>query len=421
MPNSTAGAAHGKQTVNYSAYPDESGHFGPYGGKFVPETLMPALDELEEAYLRSRSDHDFQEELAYLQRTFVGRPTPLTYARRLSQHLGGAQIYLKREDLAHTGAHKINNALGQALLMKRKMGKTRIVAETGAGQHGVATATAAALLGMECVVYMGTVDMARQEPNVFRMRLLGTEVRPVESGSKTLKDAINEAIRDWVTNVRTTHYLLGSVLGPHPYPTMVRDFQSVIGHEALSQMTENPDGPGRLPDAIVACVGGGSNAIGIFHPFLDHHEIRLIGVEAGGLGIDSGAHAARFADPKLGRLGILQGTKSFVLQDDDGQIALTHSISAGLDYASVGPEHAWLRDLGRSEYTFCTDDQAMQGFKLLCELEGIIPALESAHAIGHLLELAPQMDRDQIILVNLSGRGDKDLGAVNRVLASEKS
>ncbi len=421
MPNSTAGAAHGKQTVNYSAYPDESGHFGPYGGKFVPETLMPALDELEEAYLRSRSDHDFQEELAYLQRTFVGRPTPLTYARRLSQHLGGAQIYLKREDLAHTGAHKINNALGQALLMKRKMGKTRIVAETGAGQHGVATATAAALLGMECVVYMGTVDMARQEPNVFRMRLLGTEVRPVESGSKTLKDAINEAIRDWVTNVRTTHYLLGSVLGPHPYPTMVRDFQSVIGREALSQMTESQDGPGRLPDAIVACVGGGSNAIGIFHPFLDHHEIRLIGVEAGGLGIDSGAHAARFADPKLGRLGILQGTKSFVLQDDDGQIALTHSISAGLDYASVGPEHAWLRDLGRSEYTFCTDDQAMQGFKLLCELEGIIPALESAHAIGHLLELAPQMDRDQIILVNLSGRGDKDLGAVNRVLASEKS
>ena len=419
MPNSTAGAAHGTQSVNYSAYPDESGHFGPYGGKFVPEMLMPALDELEEAYLRSRGDHDFQEELTCLQRTFVGRPTPLTYARRLSQHLGGAQIYLKREDLAHTGAHKINNALGQALLMKRKMGKTRIVAETGAGQHGVATATAAALLGVECVVYMGTVDMARQEPNVFRMRLLGTEVRGVESGSKTLKDAINEAIRDWVTNVRTTHYLLGSVLGPHPYPTMVRDFQSVIGREALSQMTESQDGPGRLPDAIVACVGGGSNAIGIFHPFLDHHDIRLIGVEAGGLGIDSGAHAARFADPKLGRLGILQGTKSFVLQDDDGQIALTHSISAGLDYASVGPEHAWLRDLGRAEYTYCTDDQAMQGFTLLCELEGIIPALESAHAIGHLIDLAPQMDRDQIILVNLSGRGDKDLGTVNRVLADQ--
>ena len=404
-------------TVNYSAYPDESGHFGPYGGKFVPETLMPALDELEEAYLRALSDRDFLQELAYLQRTFVGRPTPITYARRLSRHLGGAQIYLKREDLAHTGAHKINNALGQALLMKRKMGKTRIVAETGAGQHGVATATAAALLGIECVVYMGTVDMARQEPNVFRMRLLGTEVRGVESGSKTLKDAINEAIRDWVTNVRTTHYLLGSALGPHPYPAMVRDFQSVIGREALTQMTENADGPGRLPNVIVACVGGGSNAIGIFHPFLAHEGIRLIGVEAGGLGIASGAHAARFADPKIGRLGVLQGTKSFVLQDDDGQIALTHSISAGLDYASVGPEHAWLRDLGRTEYTYCTDDQAMAGFKLLCELEGIIPALESAHAIGYLLELAPQMSPEQIILVNLSGRGDKDLGTVNSVLA----
>ena len=406
-----------RQNINYAAYPDESGHFGPYGGKFVPETLMPALDELEEAYLKAVGDRDFQRELAYLQRTYVGRPTPVTHARRLSEHLGGAQIYLKREDLAHTGAHKINNALGQALLMKRKMGKTRIVAETGAGQHGVATATAAALLGIECVVYMGTVDMARQEPNVFRMRLLGTEVRGVESGSKTLKDAINEAIRDWVTNVRTTHYLLGSALGPHPYPAMVRDFQSIIGREALDQIQDKDFGPGRLPDVIVACVGGGSNAIGIFHPFLQYDHIRLIGVEAGGRGIESGAHAARFADPALGRLGVLQGTLSYVLQDDDGQIALTHSISAGLDYASVGPEHAWLRDLGRTEYTYCTDDQAMEGFQLLCKLEGIIPALESAHAIGHVLELAPQMQRDQIILVNLSGRGDKDLATVNSVLA----
>ncbi|RIK41017.1 MAG: tryptophan synthase subunit beta [Chloroflexi bacterium] len=398
--------------TNYQSVPDESGHFGPYGGKFVPETLMPALDELEEAYLQARNDRDFMAELAYYQRTFVGRPTPITYARRLSEHLGGAQIYLKREDLAHTGAHKINNALGQALLMKRKMGKTRVVAETGAGQHGVATATVCALLGLECIVYMGTVDMARQEPNVFRMRLLGTEVRGVESGSKTLKDAINEAIRDWVTNVRTTHYLLGSVLGPHPYPVMVRDFQSIIGCEAVYQMRDGEDGPGRLPDVVVACVGGGSNAIGIFHSFLEYEDVRLIGVEAGGYGIESGQHAARFADPKMGRLGVLQGTKSYVLQDDDGQIALTHSISAGLDYASVGPEHAWLRDLGRTEYTYCTDEQALKGFKLLCELEGIIPALESSHALGHVLELAPTLPKDQIILVNLSGRGDKDLGTV---------
>jgi tryptophan synthase beta chain len=403
-------------TVQYSAYPDESGHFGPYGGKFVPETLMPALDELEEFYLQARNDKEFMAELAYLQRTFIGRPTPITYARRLSQHLGGAQIYLKREDLAHTGAHKINNALGQALLMKRKMGKTRIVAETGAGQHGVATATVAAWLGIECVVYMGTVDMARQQPNVFRMRLLGTEVRGVESGSKTLKDAINEAIRDWVTNVQNTHYLLGSVLGPHPYPAMVRDFQSIIGCEAVYQMRDSEDGPKRLPDAVVACVGGGSNAIGIFHSFLDFEKVRLIGVDAGGHGIEGGEHAARFADPKIGRLGILQGTKSYVMQDEDGQIALTHSISAGLDYASIGPEHAWLRDLGRTEYSYCTDDDAMQGFKLLCQLEGIIPALESSHAIGHVMKLAPQMAKDQIILVNVSGRGDKDLNTVMQVL-----
>jgi tryptophan synthase beta chain len=390
-----------KTTINYRAYPDESGHFGPFGGKFVPETLMPALEELEETYLKATGDKEFQAELAYLQRTFVGRETPITYARRLSEHLGGA---------------KINNALGQALLMKRKMGKTRIVAETGAGQHGVATATVAALLGIECIVYMGTVDMARQQPNVFRMRLLGTDVRGVESGSKTLKDAINEAIRDWVTNVRNTHYLLGSALGPHPYPAMVRDFQSVIGREALQQMRDSDYGPKRLPDAIVACVGGGSNAIGIFHPFLEYEQIRLIGVEAGGHGIESGQHAARFADPSKGRLGILQGTKSFVLQDHDGQIAETHSISAGLDYASVGPEHAFLREVGRTEYTYCTDEQAMEGFKLLCHLEGIIPALESSHAVGYIMDLAPQMSKDEIILVNLSGRGDKDLGTVMQTL-----
>lgn len=409
-----------RSSVNYGALPDETGRFGPYGGKYVPETLMPALDELEEAYLQARNDQEFMAELAHLQHTYIGRPTPLTYAQRLSEHLGGAQIYLKREDLAHSGAHKINNALGQALLMKRKMGKERIVAETGAGQHGVATATASALLGIECIVYMGIVDMERQKPNVFRMQLLGTEVRAVDSGSQTLKDAINEAIRDWVTHVETTHYLLGSVLGPHPYPAMVRDFQSVIGREAHTQMQETTQGgPGRLPDVIVACVGGGSNAIGIFHPFLEDESVLLVGVEAGGYGIESGKHAARFADPKLGRLGVLQGTKSYVLQDSDGQIALTHSISAGLDYASVGPEHAWLRDVGRSEYTYCTDIQALEGFKALCQLEGIIPALESAHAIGYVLELAPQMAQDQIILVNLSGRGDKDLGTAMKTIGGE--
>ena len=409
-----------RTSVNYGALPDETGRFGPYGGKYVPETLMPALDELEEAYLQARNDQEFMAELAHLQHTYIGRPTPLTYAQRLSEHLGGAQIYLKREDLAHSGAHKINNALGQALLMKRKMGKERIVAETGAGQHGVATATASALLGIECIVYMGIVDMERQKPNVFRMQLLGTEVRAVDSGSQTLKDAINEAIRDWVTHVETTHYLLGSALGPHPYPAMVRDFQSVIGREAHTQMRDTTQGgPGRLPDVIVACVGGGSNAIGIFHPFLEEESVRLVGVEAGGYGIESGKHAARFADPNLGRLGVLQGTKSYVLQDNDGQIALTHSISAGLDYASVGPEHAWLRDVGRSEYTYCTDIQALEGFKALCQLEGIIPALESAHAIGYVLELAPQMAQDQIILVNLSGRGDKDLGTAMKMIGGE--
>ena len=403
-------------SINYANYPDESGHFGPYGGKFVPETLMPALEELEEVYLKSKHDKEFQAELDHLLATFVGRPTPITFAARLTEHFGGPRIYIKREDLAHTGAHKINNALGQALLMKRKMNKTRIVAETGAGQHGVATATAAAMLGIECIVYMGTVDMARQQPNVYRMQLLGTEVRGVESGSKTLKDAINDAIRDWVTNVRTTHYLLGSALGPHPYPTMVRDFQSVIGRESLRQMLDPSTGPGRLPDAIVACVGGGSNAIGMFHPFLEYAQVRLIGVEAGGRGIAGGEHAARFADPKLGRLGVLQGTKSYVMQDEDGQIALTHSISAGLDYASVGPEHAWLRDVGRTEYTYATDGEALEAVKLLSRMEGIIPALESAHAVAHLAKLAPHMRKDEVVLVNLSGRGDKDLATIIKEL-----
>ncbi|NOZ72918.1 MAG: tryptophan synthase subunit beta [Chloroflexi bacterium] len=407
---------HNSPTI-HTVVPDDHGHFGPYGGQFVPETLMPALAELENAYHQAQTDPEFWAELNNLFQTYVGRPTPITYARRLSQHLGGAQIYLKREDLAHSGAHKINNALGQALLVKR-MGKQRIVAETGAGQHGVATATAAALLGVECVVYMGTVDMARQRPNVFRMQLLGTEVRGVESGSKTLKDAINEAIRDWVTNVENTHYLLGSALGPHPYPMMVRDFQRVIGVEARQQML---DQVGRLPDTIVACVGGGSNAIGIFHPFLEDEEVRLLGVEAGGRGIASGEHAARFADPDLARLGVLHGTRSYVMQDADGQIALTHSISAGLDYASIGPEHAYLRDLGRTEYTYCTDDQALAGFQALCEYEGIIPALESAHAVGHVLELAPTLPSDHIILINLSGRGDKDLDTVMQALPSFSS
>ncbi|HET6445680.1 MAG TPA: tryptophan synthase subunit beta [candidate division Zixibacteria bacterium] len=388
------------------------GRFGPYGGQFVPETIMPALEELESAYDQAQSDPSFREELAGLLKSYVGRPTPLTFAGRLSGQLGGAQIFLKREDLNHSGAHKINNALGQALLAKR-MGKRRIVAETGAGQHGVGTATACALLGMECVVYMGTVDMARQEPNVFRMKLLGSEVRPVESGSKTLKDAINESIRDWVTNVETTHYLLGSVLGPHPYPTMVRDFQSVIGLEAREQVLESC---GRLPDLIIACVGGGSNAMGIFHAFRDDERVDLLGVEAGGEGIQGGRHASRFADPDVSRVGVLHGTKSYVMQTPDGQIMETHSISAGLDYPSVGPEHAWLRDIERAGYTYATDQEALQAFKMLSELEGIIPALESSHAVAEAIKQAPRMDKDQIILVNLSGRGDKDLDTVIREL-----
>jgi len=383
-------------------------YYGRYGGAFVPETLVPAVRELEAAYEDARRDPAFQAELSTLLREYAGRPTPLTRADRLSRALGGAQIYLKREDLAHTGAHKINNALGQALLAKR-MGKRRIVAETGAGQHGVATATVCALLGLECVVYMGTVDMERQKLNVLRMNLLGAEVRGVESGSRTLKDAINEAIRDWVTHVRDTHYLLGSALGPHPYPRIVRDFQRVIGDETRSQILT---AAGRLPDALIACVGGGSNAIGFFYPFVADEQVALIGVEAGGQGIESGKHAARFADPVLGRLGVLHGTKTYVLQTADGQIAETHSVSAGLDYAAIGPEHAWLRDLGRAQYTYATDQEALAALQTLSRLEGIIPALESAHAVAEAIRRAPDMSPEQIIIVNISGRGDKDMHTV---------
>ncbi|MFQ6100888.1 MAG: tryptophan synthase subunit beta [Anaerolineae bacterium] len=389
--------------------------YGPYGGAFVPETLVPAVQELERAYEEAIADPAFCAELDDLRREYAGRPTPLTPARRLSEALGGARIYLKREDLAHTGAHKINNALGQALLARR-MGKHRIVAETGAGQHGVATATACALLGLECVVYMGTRDMARQRLNLFRMRLLGAQVRPVGAGSRTLKEAINEAIRDWVANVRTTHYLLGSALGPHPYPRIVRDFQRVIGDETREQVLA---AEGRLPDLLIACVGGGSNAIGFFYPFIGDESVALIGVEAGGEGIEGGRHAARFADPELGRLGVLHGTQTYVLQDSDGQIALTHSISAGLDYAAVGPEHAWLREIGRAEYTYATDAEALEALRRLSELEGIIPALESAHAVAEVLKRAPRMLPDQVVIVNVSGRGDKDMPTVAAALDYE--
>lgn len=394
--------------TNSHTLPDERGYFGAYGGRFVPETLIPALDELLAAYESARADAEFQDQLATLQATYVGRPTPLTHARRLSAQLGGAQIYLKREDLAHTGAHKINNAIGQGLLAQR-MGKQRIVAETGAGQHGVAAATAAALLGLDCHVYMGTVDMARQQPNVYRMQLLGAEVLPVAAGSQTLKDAINAAIRDWVTNVYSTHYMLGSALGPHPYPRMVRDFQSIIGIEARRQILE---ATGRLPDLCIACVGGGSNAIGLFHAFQADAAVDLIGVEAGGSGITSGVHAARFSDPEIGRPGVLHGTRTFVMQDADGQIAETHSISAGLDYPAVGPEHAHLRDLERAHYTYATDTEALAAFHLLCKVQGIIPALESAHAVAEAVKRAPSMPKTAIIVVNLSGRGDKDLDTV---------
>lgn len=394
-------------------FPDARGRYGAFGGKFVPETLMYALDELERVYHSAQADPEFQRILLEYQTHYVGRPTPLYFAQRLTEHWGGAKVYIKREDLAHTGAHKINNALGQALLAKR-MGKRRIIAETGAGQHGVATATAAALLGLECEVYMGTEDIERQRLNVFRMRLLGTKVVPVPSGSKTLKDAINEAMRDWVTNVQDTHYVLGTVHGPHPFPLIVREFQSVIGKEARRQILERE---GRLPDVLIACVGGGSNAIGLFFDFLREKSIRMIGVEAGGLGIETGKHAARFAG---GVQGMLQGAFSYVLQDPHGQILGTHSVSAGLDYASVGPEHAHLRDLGRVEYTYATDQEALDAFQLVSRLEGIIPALESAHAVAHACKVVPTLARDQIVIINMSGRGDKDVQQAARFILPEE-
>ncbi len=392
--------------------PDARGHFGRYGGKFVPETLMAALAALEKVYLEAKADPTFQSEMHGYLRHYVGRPTPLYFARRLTEYLGGPRIYLKREDLCHTGAHKINNTLGQ-ILLTRRMGKSRVIAETGAGQHGVATATVAARFGLACEVFMGTEDMRRQALNVVRMRLLGAKVTPVESGSRTLKDAINEAMRDWVTNVETTHYILGSVLGAHPYPMMVRDFQSVIGKETRAQILELE---GRLPDYLVACVGGGSNSIGLFHDFLDEPAVRMIGVEAGGLGIETGRHAARFV---TGELGVLHGTMSFILQDGDGQIQETHSVSAGLDYPSVGPEHSYLRDLGRIDFVSVTDAEALEAFQLLSELEGLIPALESAHAIAHIKKLASILSKDQIVVINLSGRGDKDVEVVAKLLGYE--
>ncbi len=396
-------------TIAWDAYPNERGWFSEFGGRFVPETLMHPLEELTEAFEQAIHEPQFRSELDNLLSEYAGRPTPLYFARRLTEYLGGAKIYLKREDLAHTGAHKINNTIGQALLTKR-MGKPRVIAETGAGQHGVATATAAALLGLECTIYMGELDMERQRLNVFRMKLLGAEVVPVRSGSKTLKDAINEALRDWVTNVRTTHYILGSVTGPHPFPKMVRYFQSVIGREAKQQILERE---GRLPDYVVACVGGGSNAIGIFWEFLKHDEVKLIGVEAAGKGLHTGEHAASLC---AGTVGVLHGAKTFVLQDEDGQIRDTHSISAGLDYPGVGPEHAFLKATGRARYVAVTDEEALEAFELLAKLEGILPALEPAHALAYTCQLARQLPKDAIVLVNLSGRGDKDVEVVMKAL-----
>jgi tryptophan synthase beta chain len=385
--------------------PDARGHFGPYGGRFVPETLMHPLQELENEYLRAQKDPKFKREFEYYLREFCGRPTPLYFAERLTRELGGAKIYLKREDLLHTGAHKINNAIGQ-ILLARRMGKTRIIAETGAGQHGVATATVAAMFGLKCVVYMGAVDCERQALNVYRMKMLGTEVVSVKAGQQTLKEAINEAMRDWVTNIRTTHYILGTVYGAHPYPLMVRNFQRVIGDEARRQILKQEK---RLPDLLIACVGGGSNAMGLFYPFLKDKSVKMVGVEAGGRGIKPNQHAARFHG---GSLGVLQGTRSYILQDKNGQIQLTHSVSAGLDYAAVGPEHAWLHDQKRVEYTYIKDDAALAAFMKLARLEGIIPALESAHAIAEVMKRAPKMSRNKLIIVNLSGRGDKDVTQV---------
>jgi tryptophan synthase beta chain len=388
-----------------SAVPDTQGHFGPYGGRYVPETLMHPLQELEREYFRAQQDPEFQRELDYYLREFCGRPTPLYFAERLTRELGGARVYLKREDLLHTGAHKINNAIGQVLLARR-MGKTRVIAETGAGQHGVATATVAAMFGLKCVIYMGAVDCERQALNVFRMKMLGAEVVSVHAGQKTLKEAVSEAMRDWVTHVRNTHYILGTAYGAHPYPVMVRNFHRVIGIEARRQILEKEE---RLPDLLIACVGGGSNAIGLFHPFLNDASVRMLGVEAGGEGITPEKHAARFQG---GSLGVLQGTRSYILQDEWGQIQLTHSVSAGLDYAAVGPEHAWLHDQGRVEYTYATDAQTLEAFIRLARLEGIIPALESAHAVAACIERAPKMSKDSLVIVNLSGRGDKDVAQV---------
>ena len=388
--------------------PDVRGHFGRYGGRFIPETLVPALRELEAAYRAAKRDPQFSKIMTETLAEYVGRPTPLYFAKRMTETLGGAKIYLKREDLCHTGAHKINNTIGQGLLSVR-MKKKRVIAETGAGQHGVATATVAALLGLDCVIYMGTEDMERQALNVYRMRLLGAKVTGVDIGSRTLKDAISEALRDWTANVHTTHYILGSVLGPHPYPMMIRDFQSVIGRETKKQILRKE---GRAPDLLIACVGGGSNAMGLFYPFLKDASVQMIGVEAGGHGITSGKHAARFA---AGSFGVLQGTATFLLQDLNGQIELTHSVSAGLDYAAVGPEHSFLRDAGRIEYTHATDKEALAAFDLLCRTEGIVPALESAHAIAHVAKIAPKMGRDRIIVINLSGRGDKDVSHIAKM------